>query len=635
MSSRTLTIRFVGDSKNMSRAVKDIVSGLDDTESAGKRVASAMKQLAGDAETSFRDSRDAADKLAQALGPEMVSKIEAGGRSVDGYITELQRMGLTFDDIRTDVDELADAIRRVDTTRSSIDGLKAPLKDVDGGLREVRDSADQSGSVLANMVGNSVQDLGALGGVAGTAGMALGQFAEYATEGNISLSGLAKVAAPMVGVGLAIAGATWAIGELQQASEDAAEESANLQAALEANADGKYEEAAGILAEQYANTIPLLEKYGYSSQALADTLGGQGDIIEELNVRLDDVHERYQDVQLDAYNGDEAAQALSESLGLQSEELISLIDTLTGARDEYQGIAEDTANRTALEQDLAQALRISSGALGDNTTENERYKRAQDNARQAAQDRLDTERELYGFLLSQVDATRAYEVAVDQGEDAIRSFDEVLGESKSTLEEIDDAARNSADQLIAQADAFAKSKGAADGSKESVRLQIEELYRLASTMDPNSPLRSRLIGYIGELQRIPPTIDTMLRLRISQGAVTTKDGDTIGDRSGLPRNAGGPVWPGGVFAVGDNPDGSWNPTTELFVPNSAGRILSASESRSALGGLGLAGGGGNVTNLYVDVHVPPTVDKGAIGREVVEAVLAYQRESGPVFVTTR
>jgi len=50
------------------------------------------------------------------------------------------------------------------------------------------------------MVGNSVQDIGALGGVAGSAGVALGQMAEYAADGNISLGGLAKVAGPLAGL---------------------------------------------------------------------------------------------------------------------------------------------------------------------------------------------------------------------------------------------------------------------------------------------------------------------------------------------------------------------------------------------------------------------------------------------------
>src|SRR5574343_1787228 len=128
--ARTLTIKFVGDSQSTTRAIKDIVSGLDDTESAGKRVSTAMKQLSDDAERDLLDAKDAADKLAQALGPDTVGKIEAAGRSVDGYVDDLRRMGLTFDDVRADVDELADAIRHVEDTKSNIDALSAPL----GGL---------------------------------------------------------------------------------------------------------------------------------------------------------------------------------------------------------------------------------------------------------------------------------------------------------------------------------------------------------------------------------------------------------------------------------------------------------------------------------------------------------------------
>jgi hypothetical protein len=625
---RSLTIRFIGDSKDMKRGIKDVVSGLDDAESAGKRYAAAIDVMTGKAVQGAKEQRAAVDSLSQALGSDAVAAIERAGGSVDKWVGELSRAGLSLDELRADVDSVADAIRRAESANGTFDSIGTKARQASTQIDMVRGSADQSGSVLANMVGNSVQDLGALGGVAGTAGMALGQLAEYGTEGNISLAGLGKIAGPMVGVGIAVAGATWAIGKWQQAAKDAAEESENLRTAQEALAEGNFDDAARTLAEQYANTIPLLEKYGYSSKDLADTLGGQGDVIEALNVTLDDVHERYEAVQLDAYNGDEAAQTLSDSLGEQSEELISLIDTLTGARDEYQGIAEDTANRTALETDLAAALGASALATAESKDETEQFRKAQDNASAATRERLELERELYGFMMSQIDAQRAYEVAVDQGEDALRSFDEVMGNTSSTLEEIDDAARESADQLFAQADAFAKSKGAADGSKESIRLQIEELYNLASTMDPNSPLRSRLLEYIGELQSIPPTIDTMLRLNISQGATTTASGDFIGVRGATPRASGGPVWPGEVFAVGDNPDGSWNPTTELFVPSTPGTILSAADSRSALGGSG-------TTVIEQHFHVAPTADLAAIGRVTAEALLAYQAQAGPVFATVR
>ncbi|GAB3889533.1 phage tail tape measure protein [Terrabacter terrigena] len=50
-----------------------------------------------------------------------------------------------------------------------------------------------------------------------------------------------------------------------------------------------------------------------------------------------------------------------------------------------------------------------------------------------------------------------------------------------------------------------------------------------------------------------------------------------------PRATGGPVSPSGVYAVGDNPDGSWNRTTELFVPDTAGHIYNQSQLGGALG----------------------------------------------------
>ena len=52
------------------------------------------------------------------------------------------------------------------------------------------------------------------------------------------------------------------------------------------------------------------------------------------------------------------------------------------------------------------------------------------------------------------------------------------------------------------------------------------------------------------------------------------------------RASGGPVYSGGMYAVGDNPDGSWNATTELFVPKQAGTVF----TQSQLAGMG--GGGG-------------------------------------------
>jgi len=52
----------------------------------------------------------------------------------------------------------------------------------------------------------------------------------------------------------------------------------------------------------------------------------------------------------------------------------------------------------------------------------------------------------------------------------------------------------------------------------------------------------------------------------------------------VPRATGGPVNAGGAYAVGDNPDGSWNKTTELFVPNTSGTIMTQTQIAKAAGG---------------------------------------------------
>jgi len=57
----------------------------------------------------------------------------------------------------------------------------------------------------------------------------------------------------------------------------------------------------------------------------------------------------------------------------------------------------------------------------------------------------------------------------------------------------------------------------------------------------------------------------------------------------IPRRArGGRTLPGRPYVVGDNPDGSLNATSELFVPDTAGNVFSAGQTASMLGGPGSA-----------------------------------------------
>jgi hypothetical protein len=154
---------------------------------------SALDQVAAEA----KQTAEAADALGRALGPDLAAKADT-----TAIVGDLKNMGLSLDQIKGNADQLGAKMREL----SDVDvggKLGSSLGTTRGKLDELRDSGDQTGSVLANMAGNSTQDMAQLAGVTGTAGMAMGQLAEYATEGNISMSSLAKTAGPMLLLALA------------------------------------------------------------------------------------------------------------------------------------------------------------------------------------------------------------------------------------------------------------------------------------------------------------------------------------------------------------------------------------------------------------------------------------------------
>lgn len=601
-AQRTMTIRFVGDMKDMRRGVKDLVSDLDDTESAGKRVATAMRQLAGDAERDFADARDAADKLARALGDETVAEIEAAGRSVDGYIQDLRRMGLSYDDVRADVDELALSIRQVETTRSSIETLKAPLKDVDTDLRTVRDSADQSRSVLANMVGNSVQDLGALGGVAGTAGMAIGQMAEYAADGNLKLAGFAKVIGPMALIAAGVAGVSWVLGKLREDTEKA---QAAFEGMLEVNKalrDGQFEDAATNLQEAWGGTIAELESYGFTTEEVIGHLTGQKDITEELNATVMRHKQMLRDDLVMQMAYQQQVEKLAENVDLAK----------TAFRESGEELDLTTQRTEAITEALIDLDKDGTPALEDNRAAVREW---HDEMRRAEQRTKDLE-DAYKELTGQLDDREAWLNLEDQ----VGSFMTVMADSEATTREQEQALIDVKQELINYLSGL---EGVPPEKQTQILALIEQGSIGEATAQLDALARTRTAQFQILIEQVSSAEIKQMEMRLNRD---------INGNGVIGRSSGGPVWPGQAFAVGDNPDGSWNRTTELFVPSTSGTILSASDSRAALAGMG---GGSTVITNYWTVQVPPTVDMAAIGRELQQAMRAADRTYGPVYATVR
>lgn len=95
------------------------------------------------------------------------------------------------------------------------------------------------------------------------------------------------------------------------------------------------------------------------------------------------------------------------------------------------------------------------------------------------------------------------------------------------------------------------------------------------------------------------------------GKISKMIGDIRGNMSNLKlpefkipgRASGGNVTAGQVYAVGENRDGSFNKTTELFVPNTSGKILNAKDTQAMVSGGGGNSGGGNTNNQNIVINI--------------------------------
>jgi hypothetical protein len=122
------------------------------------------------------------------------------------------------------------------------------------------------------------------------------------------------------------------------------------------------------------------------------------------------------------------------------------------------------------------------------------------------------------------------------------------------------------------------------------------------------------------------------------GHYTTYEEKLAATGSGVPfklpgqRYIGGPVKRNQPYFVGENPDGSLNRTSELFVPNASGRIISSRELRQVMstgtdGGVNQAApvsvsgsNNGTVNNVY-NISLPNVTEPADFAREFRLATL--------------
>lgn len=466
--------------KSVGTAATDLEGDLQDTRSAGQRVADELNAKTELMEQGLRQDVAAAQALAAALGPELAAKIGAGG--ITDAVTKFKALGLTAEQVTTDADALANAISRLndvkvniagldsvgpaaDSAKSNLDGLEQSARKGKEGVDELGKSGDSSKSALANMVGNSAQDLGNLGGVAGSTGVAIGQMAEYMADARLEgeglgsvLSSFGAVAAPIAAIGIATQIVS---GYLQDVAETKAFNKQRVEDFTEALQDGVVvaSELREILSTDGKGQdlmVRIDDESVNAEQSVAKLVGTFTDFAQTVGGGLP-AYDAWADSQI----------AAGQAAGFSSEKLKYLRIVLDDARDgSVNGAQASGAYAVGLTDQLLAAVALASAIAAGGTAatgaafDAKFYGDAVDGVTAsyvASGDQIGEFRARMDALSTSLDgsavAQEAYDKKLQAAKDHIQAADEASKAYADTLRDEARASKEAADAIQAQIDA--------------------------------------------------------------------------------------------------------------------------------------------------------------------------------------
>jgi hypothetical protein len=521
---------------NAKREMGKVDDALEDTRTAGQRAADALSSMFDEFDAELKQTARIADDLASKLGPELSSKVDTGQ-----LIGEFRKLGLTLDEIEADTDALVQSIKRADdvvlshftgevdqaTTKvkelddaldqvdgARLDDLDSSARKASGGLDRVRDSGDQSRSVMANMVGNSVQDLGALGGVAGTAGMAMGQLGEYAAEGNIKLRSLAAVAGPMALVGIAVAGIS---GHMKDIAEGKAFDKQQVKDFTEAIRDGG--DAAKALAEQLtaAGEVKIKGPDWLGGDDLTDELAAVGVSIDQWSQLVTGSRAKLEEwgaaakaagIDADTVNVVMEQGRMAQGNWATATKNAAIMSEVFGTEAKAAGEATSF---------FGAAVSATTAIVADGTGAQDEMAAALEKATEKAERQRDMQKALADELTGMADAARDAADAQASADDASQDWNDTIADysqavqdakgDQSELNSVMSAGRDSAVKMAdATRDAFAAQVQANGGTlKASDGLGIWNGKMLEAARSAQGPLRDSIVNYIATTNGIPAT----------------------------------------------------------------------------------------------------------------------------------
>ena len=470
--------------------------------------------------------------------------------------------------------------------------------------------------------------------VAGVTAVAGGAFlsASRALQGLGLAAGTANKA--LGAIGLLIGGAVAVYGLYSSAKQKAEQATAEFVAALEAEADGQKDAtnaafAAALSGEKMQERLQAL---GLSTRDVADAVRGQA------SPAFDDFAEKVRFATQRGISADEQARRLTEAFGSNGGAARALITEVDRLRIAYETAEAQVRRQEQAERDLAATTGSLSSVVADSQAEAYMFGdaivevteglQAQADATKEAEDALN---DLLNQTLAMFNADLAYEAQLAKTEEAI--LDYALGMAQGTLtgRDLEEAMRDVRSEALQQADAALKAAEAQaelDGKTLSAaqqqRILVNEIRKVANSLDPASPLRSELMAYIFELGMIPASKQTVITTRrqeiIEQSVIAAQQFSpaaiAAASRPRQSRNIGGPV-----FGL---------PGTAVPVMAHGGEFVLSADVVNAIKrgapsrGLSTGGSVGGNTGSTINITVT-SADPNA----VIEAIRTYNRRQGP------
>jgi hypothetical protein len=617
--SAEIKVRISGDAdlsgfSKASRAVQDLGDDIDDTRTKAQKIADAINSSTDQIVAQFKEDADAADALAKAIGPEMAATAKGG---IADLVTKLKNLGLTSEEIKADAQALGDAFKHSQDAVSDLQKVDSELEDIEQGAKDAKkaiagigdaDTSGASGGVhgvndeIDHLSEKSAKAKGAtnslMGGIAGDSvaaqtgigplGESISQLAEGALEGEVNFKQLGGA----IGTMGAAAAAVWLVNAaLDKMEAKDAFHQADVDAFVKSIKAG--EDAVDALTKR------LTEAGKIEMTGVVNNLNPMSDAVSDVTTKVLNAGLTVQQFSQLAIEGGPAISAWAaaqKDAGTWTENSTATLFALTQTSKDYKDAQEaaktsteffkttitDTsvqtqqyANSAMHADDVTAELVISQGdakkAAEDHAAAEQLATQRLDEAKAATQNLIDTQ-------LSAIDAKYADRKATQDAEAAVATYQTVLGDHKSTMQDVASATDRAFDATLNKSVADVNAKGAALDSKAGIDGQIASLQAQADKLAPGGALRQRIDEYIGDLRNIPTQINTALHVS-SDGSVSVSFGgkSKVGATGGI------------VHSRTDNITlGEAGP--EAVIP------LDQSPGASPLSGLGLGGGG--VTNNY-------------------------------------